>query len=507
VGSHTLEYGWQYVNSITGGENRQSPNGYNLAADADPFFAVPGPDSATNPADLRFNLRPGLITRWVALPLDGSAELENHALYVQDSWTLDKWRFDIGLRYDKVDGSGPQALDTVSFDDIAPRLGATYNIDQNWQLQATWGKYVSRMNDGVTNEVTGVDSAPRIINAFSCDPALGLTYDEVEAIVLSDACWQSVVGYTGTDIPATVLDPNLESPYANDLTLSVKRALPRNSGSITLSYVNREYKNLIDDFIGGFGYYEVPDPSGQQPNLGEGDVTFITNTSEATRRYNSLTATWDYRPAARWNVGGNWTVSKTEGNYEGEATNQPYSFSAIGDYVNSRNQQAVAPFGYLLNDARHRARSWANYRLNFERLGSLTLGTILNYVSGTPWHRTASVPQGDTPEYLQDCPGGVCRSYTYFFTRGADRFDGWWGVDLSARYQFPVYRQLNGWVKLDVTNITDNDSLKAHDVGASAQTNAAGQLVWVPSSSFGRVRNQLDYQTPRTYLVTLGLNF
>ncbi|HEU4520781.1 MAG TPA: TonB-dependent receptor, partial [Thermoanaerobaculia bacterium] len=83
LGSHTLEGGVQRVLSTTGGENRQSPTGYNFLAfnTADLFFAGVVDGAAT------FNVVSGEALRWNALPLSGDQELDIIAFYVQDTVT------------------------------------------------------------------------------------------------------------------------------------------------------------------------------------------------------------------------------------------------------------------------------------------------------------------------------------------------------------------------------------------------------------------------------------
>ena len=64
-----------------------------------------------------------------------------------------------------------------------------------------------------------------------------------------------------------------------------------------------------------------------------------------------------------------------------------------------------------------------------------------------------------------------------------------------------------GAVKINALNVLDNDELISFGTAGSAGTNAAGVLVWNPASSFGRISSQANYQTPRTYLLTLGIEF
>ena len=127
-------------------------------------------------------------------------------------------------------------------------------------------------------------------------------------------------------------------------------------------------------------------------------------------------------------------------------------------------------------------RLFGNYRFNFDRFGSLSLGGLVTYQSGRNWSKVASVPVNDDPNQLNDTPG----TYNHFFDgRGHNRFSGWWSLDFSARYQIQIWKDVNAWLKFNVINI----------------------LVWNPSGSFGSAPTAAYYQTPREYLFTIGFLF
>jgi hypothetical protein len=535
LGSHTLEAGVQYVESTTGGENKQSPTDFNLLTVNADFFAGLGPDG-----EPRFNLRRFNGFRWEALPLGGDQKLENTALYLQDGWSWNKWRFDVGVRYDKYDGSGPLPQFQLDFDDIAPRLGITYSITPTLQAQATYGKYVSRFNDAVANNITGVSGAPRIETAYTGPTLLGLTGQQVQDILRNDANWLIVTDFVSPDQPTSVLANDISAPYADDLTLSLRSALPRNSGSVILSYIDREYNDLLDDFVGAAcseqGFCEQGDITtvslGGEP-FADIDTTVWATNPDARREYQALTVVWDYRPSTRWQFTGNYTRAETKANYEGEGQNTPSSGSPIGDYPRAVfSQGAAAPFGWADDDIRDRAILMGAYTFDFSRWGALAFGSILTFEGGRPYNLTAAVPLRDLDEYVNDLGG----TYTHFFgengqlsanpERGARRFNDWWSWDLSARYEFPIFRDFNTFLKVAVTNVLNNDEIIRFSTTGSAvfsdPANASPDnlLGWVPAGNcglgdepsesctgFGRIRNQLDYQTARTYLVTLALDF
>ncbi|HVR98393.1 MAG TPA: TonB-dependent receptor [Thermoanaerobaculia bacterium] len=528
-GSHTLEGGIQWVESTTGGENRQSSTGLNFLAlnTLRDFYA-----GQVN-GEPRFNVYTGQAARWEALPLGGEQVIENTGAYVQDGMTLGKFRFDVGVRYDKYDGSGPLAEFNIDFDDIAPRLGVTYSINPAWQLQATYGRYVSRFNDRVSNNVTGVGSAPRVTTLYNGPTILGATAEQIMALLHNNANWQQVIGYNNPRQASNFQDSDISAPYANDLNFSVRHALPRNTGSVVLAYIDREYRDLLDDFVGEVCQYgfsvdgcnnttTITNPAGGRSTV---DTRIYSNNPNAKRDYQALNLIWDYRPTSHWLISGNYTYSETRGNYEGEGRNTPASGSIQGDYVRSIDQAAAIPYGVTDDDIPHRFIGLASYTMDFNRLGALTFGSVLTFQSGYAYSLTGLVPLRSIPEYASESG-----TYTYYFgengeanqhERGSRRFNDWWQLDFSTGYELPIFSDFNVWLKVAVTNILDNDELIAHQTSGVARLDAAGNVLgWAPAGNcglndepsrnctgFGRIRDQLDYQDPREFLFTVAIDF
>jgi hypothetical protein len=521
AGTHVFEGGIQWVQSETGGSNAQSSTGYNLLTFNEDFAAgdVNG--------DPRFNLREFSAFRWVALDQGGKQTIDNQAIYVQDGWTLGKLRFDLGLRYEKYDGEGPVTSLALDYDALAPRLGVTYSLNDSWQLQATYGQYVSRFNDNVAGSSSGVGGAPRIETFYTGPDVLNATGAQIQAALRNDAYWQFVTDYVSIDQPTTFLASGLEAPHADDLTLSVRTALPGNSGSVVLSYIDRDYKKLIDDFVGGVCDYGIDFgracPAADTTVIvvdgepfAEVDTTIWANNPRARRDYKAITVVGDYRPSSSWSIGGNYTYAKTRANYEGEGTNTPSSGSPWGDYEKSVNLAAATPYGYADDDIRNRGLVYSQYRWNFGGAGALTLGGLLRYQSGLPYSLVANVALRDVPEYLGDSG-----TYTHYFSgRGARRFNDWWRADLSAVYDFKFFRDLGAYIKVGVQNVTNNDEVVSFQTTGRAVRDASGNLSWTPvgncglnsepsktCTSFGKIRGPNDYQTPRTYLASFALTF
>ena len=70
-------------------------------------------------------------------------------------------------------------------------------------------------------------------------------------------------GHAGAlaELGRSFLADDLEPSRVDELTMGVRAALPRNSGSLTLTYVNRDYGRQLDYFVGDLGTTTISDPA------------------------------------------------------------------------------------------------------------------------------------------------------------------------------------------------------------------------------------------------------
>ncbi len=530
-GNHTFEAGAQSITSTTGGSNRQSATGFNYVTWAAGFIVTDtNGDPIVHPdGEVHFNLVPNTSSRlWVALPFKGEQSIDYTAAYLQDSWEIGKWRVDLGLRWEDYSGDGPLATNLINYNSLSPRLGVTFNINQDWQVQASWGHYQGRFNDSYAQNASGIGNAPRKTLAnYSGPNCLNCTGDQLDPLVTNESNWGPTVGYNSPEFPTTILADDLESGYAQDVNFSVKRALPNNTGTVEVRYTNRSFHRLVDDFIGG-DVAKVIDVTLDGTSFGKFDQTVWANTNLAKRDYQAITMTWDYRPNVTWNLGGNYTWSTLTGNYTGEGTNTPASGSAIGIYP-LVTPSVATPTGYLPGDVRHRIRAWGAYRFDFNRWGGLTLGSIFRFASGSPWAHAAGGSKRwvDNPAMLQDRES----TYTHYFeARGANTFNSSWAIDFSARWQIQIWKDLSAWLKVNAINVLDRDNLVTYKTSVERVTSevevvdlqghplvdASGNpthettdqtIGYKKEAGYGAATGRGDYLTPRTYLITIGLTW
>ena len=264
------------------------------------------------------------------------------------------------------------------------------------------------------------------------------------------------------------LDSGLSSPITREFSASVGQQIGQR-GMAKLTYTNRSYSQLHR------GLHRRPDgaragrtSSSNGTDFGTFDNIVYRNSDLPERKYQALLLQANYRPRRACSVDGHWTVQlKNEGNFEGEAQNQPGISSALGDYpeilVPSRN----FPIGRLNGFQRNKVRLWAIYNQPLGRFGSVDVAPILRVDSGTAYSLFATdvdfsdVQLARDPGYAHLPDGGT--QTLFFGERGAQTFPGFALLDLAATYQIPVFRTASPWVKVEILNLTNNQKLISWD--------------------------------------------
>ena len=119
--------------------------------------------------------------------------------------------------------------------------------------------------------------------------------------------------------------------------------------------------------------------------------------------------------------------SKNDGNYEGEAANQPGIGSVLGDYPELLIESRDFPMGRLDDYQQHKVRVWSNYQMSMGRFGSLDMTPMWRYNSALTYSlAAASVPlsavqRARNPGYARLPGSGTNGSQTLFFASAAAR--------------------------------------------------------------------------------------
>jgi hypothetical protein len=272
------------------------------------------------------------------------------------------------------------------------------------------------------------------------------------------------------------------------------------------------------------------------------DLGIYGNVNEPLeRRYKGVNAQLSYRPIDALNIGANYTLSDTKGNFDGETGASGPGASLILSYPEYFNTAWNLSYGNLVTDVRHRARVFGTWRLPLPpAAGNFDLGGIYIFNSGATyaWATNGSV---DTRPYVTN-PGYSTppASVTYWFIpRDAIRMADLHRVDLSLNWAHRLgIRKAEVFFRGRVLNVFNRDAL-TNATGGGERTGEAGcgtggcidttvlsnrtdstlarfnpftdtpveGVNWKKGTAFGKPNSRYAYQYPRSYDFSIGFRF
>jgi hypothetical protein len=321
----------------------------------------------------------------------------------------------------------------------------------------------------------------------------------------------------------TRIADGVKSPAVNEWAGGATRRL----GGKGLARVDGVYRNFQD-----FYSTRVDPTTGKVRNaLGQQlDVRILENTNGVDRKYWGINTQLAYRASARLNLGGNWTLSRTWGNVDGEnSASGPVSSTPnfYGEYTQTSWNR---PEGDLSTDQRHKVRAWAVYdlpipaslgRINLSVLQSFNSGLAYGAVGGT--NRAGAIdprPFVANPGYITPLAEAV-----YFFTaRDAFHTESSTRSDISINLSRRLgVRRAELFAQGHVVNLF-NEAAVVNPQFISTRVLSAGNSTayqrfnpfsetpvegvhWAKAADFGQPTSRFAYQTPRTYRVSVGMRF
>jgi hypothetical protein len=518
MGSHDIKGGFEHFKSNQTGGNSQSASGYVFDSDY-----VPGTNGPALDASGRMipTFVPGVtqLENWLATR-GANLDVRTLSFYLQDSWRLgSRLTLNLGVRHESVKSEATGGIVGVDTSTTVPRLAATYDVFGNGGtiLQGSFAHYAGKYNEAQIG-----------VNSPVANPALVL-YDytgpagEGRAFAPGFDTANYEVSFGSFPTANIFLTPGLSSPITREFSASIGQQLGAR-GMAKLTYANRSYYNFIEDFIDNPTDAGRTDVVYNGTDFGTFDNITYRNSDLPERKYQALLAQANYRLARRLSIEGHWTVQlKNDGNFEGEAQNQPGISSSLGDYpeilVPSRN----FPQGRLTGYQRNKVRLWAIYNQPLGRFGSVDIAPLLRVDSGTAYSLLATnvdlsdVQLSRDPGYAHLPDGGT--QTLYFGERGAQTFPGFALMDLAATYQVPVFKTVSPWVKVEILNVTNNQKLISWDTTVTPDPASPLDANGLPTGyirgpRFGQATSNSDYpgwrpgQTGgRTYLLSAGVRF
>lgn len=527
TGSHDLKGGFEHYTSTRTGGNSQSATGYVFSTDylltseglpavdaqgrVIQRFVPAAPGGALGTAGTR-------VTNWRAVQ-GAQIDIRTLSLYVQDKWRFNSHiTFDIGARFEDVRSDATGDIVGADTRNVVPRLAATFDLDGTGEtiFQTTYAHYSGKFSETQFARNTNVGSPSAVVYEYIGPEGTGA--DFAPGFVLSN---YRIIG--GNFPTANVFFADgTGAPITKEFTASVGRELGRRA-YVKGIYTWRNTNNFFEDFI------DDPTAAGKTTvisdgiNFGTFDNVVYDNSDLPVRRYQGLQFIGRYNARTNLIVNGSWTVQlENEGNFEGEAGNQPGNTSILSDYPELFTEARNYPIGRLDDFQRHKIRLYLTYNQGLGRFGSVDVSPLWRYNSAQTYS-LSSAGQSLSAVQLARNPGyarasGV--SQTIFFGgRGTEEFEGYGLLDLAASYQIPIWKELRPWFKFEVYNVLNNDKLVGWTTTVTPDPNSpldenGLRTGFVRAANFGQARSNTDYPRPlpgldggRTFQMALGFRF
>ena len=506
-GRHNLKSGAEWFRTTNRGGNSQTATGY--VFDAEYVTDASGRPALDAFGRLTPTFIPGetVIEQW--LPVKGARiDIKTTSLYVQDRWSInDRWSAEAGTRFEIARSHATGGIVGVDTQTIVPRLGVAFDPRGNGRLVflSTYGHYAGKYSEAQFSSNTNVGNPDALFGIYVGPPGTGRRF----APGFDPANYEIVDGSFPT--ANVFFDEGLSSPVTKEFTLQAGSAVGRR-GFAKLVYVNRHVTSFIEDFV----TLDTGSTTVSKGGVTDAFSNIVYRNSDLPQRdYQALEAFGRYSLFNRWTWSAAWTVQlENEGNFEGEAANQPGLSSVIGEYPEAFNKRRHYPVGRLAGYQRHALHLWSTYRLDFGRFGGVDVGGFLSRDSGS----TYSLRAGGQPlSAIQRAriSGYVSQPTSqtiYFAPRGSESFKGYSLFDLALTYGVPVFRSARPWVKLELYNVFNNQELVTWNTTVRSDPSSSLDDLGLPTGYikgplFGQAQSSGNYVAPRVFQMAFGIRF
>jgi len=548
TGTHTMVFGYDNFDDIRSANNHQSgsdfriygTSSYVVGGNVIPKFI--GSDDTT-------------LIQYNPIPLATlGSNFRTHSLFFNDGWRVsNRVTANLGVRWDKnhgVDQSGTLVTKDGAF---SPRLGVIWDPtgEGAWSVTGSVAKYVAGISNSIADQSSAAGNAQTYIYYYrgpdinATGPTVS-TPDALKALFAwYDANQSNLVLEENPTLPGLTprIGPNLHSPFSYEYSSGVSRQFSRASLRADVTY--RKYHDFYASVING-STGKVTNAFGQSF-----DLSLIENTDSLKRQYSGLTTQGEYRLNGSSQIGGQYTLSHTWGNFEGENVSSGPINATMTEYPEYKQASWNYPEGDLKVDQRHRARLWLTYGV--PRANGLILSLLETLESGVPYgasnlNTTSPNFNGVNPRpYVTGAPTYVNppsgASTIYFYTpRDAFRTEAQKRTDLAINYsrgigggsrmgtlQFFAQAQIinlfnqfqlcgcggtvfqNGGAttqtRIDTTTLTSVTTPSRFVPFNPFTTTPVQGVNWDYGPNFGRALNRLAYTSPRQFRFSFGVRF
>ena len=532
TGSHSMVFGVDGFEDTRKNNNWQSGSEYRLLASntiirGENLYPVVIPGTSNTDAAATYIL-------WTPIfESTRGSRLRTYSAFVNDAWTFNnKWSFNVGGRFDRADEKD-QAGNVVSKDQAwSPRLSATFDPKGNGRLtfRAGFARYVMPVTSGIADLGSGAGRSASFQYVYR-GPAINADLNTPNPVSAAEAltqvfAWFNANGGTTRPLRQNPSYPGVSRKLATDLktpsTIEYSVGLGGTigtKGSYRVDAIYRDFDNLFTDQI--LPGVTVADPTGRRF-----DLTTVVNTNKLDRKYKALQSQLQYRLSDKVQLGGNYTLSNSYGNFNAENVASGPIQDDFLSFVEYKQESWNTPTGDLSIDQRHKLRVWANFEKKFDKAGRLSVGVLERVNSGQPYSAAGTV---DTRPYVTN-PGYLAppSSVTYYYGggRGIFKTDTVSATDAAFNYSVRAGFLKKGefFVRIVVDNVLNQsaqDNVGNQTVfSATNQNSARTMAIFNPFTTapvegvnyelgpnFGKALSAGDYQAARSYFFSVGFRF
>ena len=525
IGTHDFKGGGEFYRSTHTGGNSQSATNYVFQSDYLVANGKPVVDAKGVPVPV---FMPGVsrVQNWI--PTIGAVtNIDTTSAYFQDHWVVSTHlSMDLGTRFEAVRSKSTGDIVTVDTTKWVPRLGVSYDIagDGQTTLQATYGHYSAKYGEAQYASNTDVGNPSRVTYGYTGPPGQGLDF----APGFNLANYGTVISASFPTANIFVAD-NLHSPTVHEFTFGAGRQFG-GRGYAKATYQWRKWYSFLEDFIQlSNGIINV---NRKGVNLGDLTKVIYDNapTDAVDRHYQAFIFQSTYRARSNVRLYGDYTLQiKNNGNWDGEAANQPGIESRYGDYpeILGPALDRYLPEGRLADYQRHKLRIYGTYTAGSgaNRFGSVDISPIWRVNSGQVYSIYADgVPI--TPIELARNPGYPTNDINpnfservYFGARGSGDYKGYGLFDLALTYGVPVWKSARPYVKVEFYNLLNNQKQVAWDKTVTPDNNGPKDanglpLNYIKGPRYGEATNDNQFPQPipgqnggRLFRMAVGLRF
>ncbi|MBZ5590521.1 MAG: TonB-dependent receptor, partial [Acidobacteriia bacterium] len=532
AGSHDLRFGADLFDDLRKANNWQSGTGYFLYAD-EVIIVGSGTSAKYYPVIVPGSSYMGYFP---IFELSKGTHFKTQSAFVNDVWRLNnKFTFNLGVRYDKNDGTDASGTRVVKDSKWSPRLSVTWDPrgDGNTQVILGYGQYVAAIQNTV-GDSQSIGGQPSVIYYFYDGPPVNVDGPQVETheALRQVFAWLDSIGgpmanpqlWFGVFAPGyqMFIGDNLRSPSTTEWAAGVSQRLGTR-GLLRLDYVNKTWRDI-------YAYRtDLTTGTNEDPFGNLYDRTIVENDNTFTKRkYWGLLLQGNYRFGDRLQVGGDYTYSKLYGTDFATTTDSGMLMYYYPEY---NDPTWYVPKGYLYGDHRHKLNLYASWDAVHTRAFSWNLSLLQRYLSGRPYYgASGNVLVGP---YVTNPGYAMPPVFTWYAFTPIDayRTDAINSTDLAMTFTFKV-AGLEIYVNPSVTNLFNNQAVtnpnttvyvnfdqpdnlapfnpftdKPKECPQRTTCNLADGYNWQKGPDFGKAVQPTDYQAPRTFLLNVGVRF